>query len=212
LKALHVLTAACALAAASALAGAPPVPTVIPHGTLDYRKADAGTYRLDPNHTAVLAHVSHAGFSISLFRFGKSEATLQWNPDDFGKCKLEAKVETVSIATPVAGFARQLAGKDYLKSAQFPEATFVSTAFHQTDATHGTVDGNFTLMGVTKQVTFKVTLIGAGPGFAGGPIMGHVIGIHAETAIDPQDYGISPLIPSPISVDTEFDKPDSKRG
>lgn len=206
------LAIACALAGASALAGTPP--PAIPHGTQDYRNADAGTYRLDPNHTAVLARVSHLGFSFSVFRFGRTQATLQWNPDDPVKCHLTAKVETASIATPVKGFARLLSGNAYLKSAQFPEATFVSTAFHRTDATHGTVDGNFTLMGVTKPVTFHVTLIGAGPGFAGGPVMGHVIGVHAETSIDPQDYALGPFLTAPIaiSVDTEFDKPDSKHG
>ncbi len=209
-----LLMPACVLAGASALAGTTLTPAMVPHGTPDYRKADAGVYRLDPNHTAVLARVSHMGFSISVFRFGKSQATLQWNPDDPAKCHLTAAVETASIATPVKGFARLLSGNGYLKSARFPEATFVSTAFHKTDAMHGTVDGNFTLKGVTRPVTFRVTLIGAGPGFAGGPVMGHVIGIHAETLIDPQDYSLGPFFTAPIeiSVDTEFDKPGSKRG
>src|SRR5581483_9919577 len=115
------LAIACALAGVSALAGTPP--PAIPHGTQDYRNSDAGTYRLDPNHTAVLARVSHLGFSFSVFRFGRTQATLQWNPDDPVKCHLTAKVETASIATPVKGFARLLSGNAYLKSAQFPEAT-----------------------------------------------------------------------------------------
>ena len=71
------------------------------------------------------------------------------------------------------------------------------------------VDGKFTLMGKTVPLTFDVTLIGAGPGFAGSPAMGHVIGIHAETAINPQDFGMSPFFKTPIQlvIDTEFDKP-----
>ncbi len=74
----------------------------------------------------------------------------------------------------------ELSGAKYLNSAAFPQATFVATTFHPTDATHGKVDGTFTLMGKTKPVTFDVMLVGAGPGF------GHArMGIHAETAINP---------------------------
>ena len=44
---------------------------------------------------------------------------------------LSAKVETASITSNVKGFGEQLAGDEYLKSREFPEATFVSTAFRQ---------------------------------------------------------------------------------
>jgi polyisoprenoid-binding protein YceI len=110
--------------------------------------------------------------------------------------------------TNVAGFAEELQGPQYLKSAQYPDATFTSTAFRQQDATHGKVEGSMTLMGKTFPVTFDVSLVGAGPGFAGAPVMGHVIGIHAETAIDPKIIGFPPFFAAPIqiAIDTEFDK------
>jgi polyisoprenoid-binding protein YceI len=182
-------------------------PMVLPHGQKDYKLAIAGTYTLDPNHVGVVARVSHMGFSLSVFRFGTVKATLNWDPAAPEKSKLMATVQTDSIESNVAGFAQQLAGPEYLKSATYPEATFVSTAFHKTDATHGKVDGQFTLLGKTVPVTFDVTLVGAGPGFAGGPTMGHVIGIHAETAINPQQFGMSPFFVEPIQlvIDTEFD-------
>lgn len=194
-----------------ALAGAEPAappPMVIPHGQKDVRLATAGTYTLDPNHLAIIAHVSHLGFSMSAFRFGKAEATLEWDPKAIAKSRLTATVETGSIATNVPGFAEELQGEQYLNAAKYPLATFVSTAFRQKDATHGKVDGTLSLMGKTMSVTFTVTLVGAGPGFAGGPVMGHVIGIHAETRIDPHAIGLPPILSAPIelAIDTEFDK------
>jgi polyisoprenoid-binding protein YceI len=190
-------------------APAPKAPMVIPMGQHDYKLATPGTYTLDPNHIGLIARVSHLGFSISIFRFGKVAATLEWNPADVSKSKLSATVQTASIESNVPGFAEELQGDEYLKSAKYPEATFVSTAFRKTDAQHGKVDGKFTLMGKTVPVTFDVTLVGAGPGFAGSPQMGHVIGIHAEGAINPQDFGMSPFFKTPIQlvIDTEFDKP-----
>ena len=124
-------------------------PFVIPHGQKDIGLAPSGTYTLDPNHVGVIARVSHVGFSLSVFRFDRASATLEWNHDAPTKSKLKASVEVGSITTNVAGFAAQLAGDKYLNASKYPAATFVSSAFHQLDATHGKVDGEFTLMGRT---------------------------------------------------------------
>lgn len=195
---------------ASALAADAPPPMKIPFGQKDLTTVDGGTYTMDQNHMGILAHVSHLGFSVSVFRFGAAKATLDWDAKDHAKSKLSATVETNSIETNVPGFADELQGDKFLNAKKFPEATFVSTAFRQTDALHGDVDGNFTLLGVTKPVTFHVSLVGAGPGFAGGPQMGHVIGIHAETSINAGDYGLPHIVsmqPLELTIDTEFDKP-----
>jgi polyisoprenoid-binding protein YceI len=195
---------------ASALAADATPPMKIPLGQKDLSTVDGGTYTMDPNHMGILAHVSHLGFSVSVFRFGAAKATLDWDAKDHAKSKLSATVETNSIETNVPGFAEELQGDQYLDAKKFPEATFVSTAFRQTDAQHGDVDGNFTLRGVTRPATFHVSLVGAGPGFAGGPQIGHVIGIHAETAINGADYGLPHILsmqPIELTIDTEFDKP-----
>jgi len=183
-------------------------PAYIPLGQKDVTLATAGTYTLDPSHVSVEARVSHIGFSISIFRFGKAAATLQWDPKAIAKSKLDATVETSSLITNVAGFAEELQGDKYLNAAKYPQAIFVSTAFRRTDPMHGKVDGRLSLMGKTLPVTFEVTLIGAGPGFAGGADMGHVIGIHAETAVDPHKLGLAAIFSTPIAIviDTEFDK------
>ncbi len=182
-------------------------PFVIPHGTKDYRQAVAGQYTLDVNHVGVVARVSHLGFSVSIFRFDKATGTLDWDPAAPTKSRLSATVETGSIQTNVPGFAADLAGPKYLNAGAFPLATFVSTAFRKRDATHGKVEGQFTLKGKTVPLTFDVTLIGAGLGFAGGPVMGHVIGIHAEGRIDPTQFDMGPFFKEPIElvIDTEFD-------
>jgi polyisoprenoid-binding protein YceI len=202
------LTAPQALGAAAEKTPTLPPGFVVPTGTKDATKAIAGNYGLDPNHVAVLARVSHIGFSISVFRFEKVSASLHWDPKNVAASKVSATVQTGSITTNVPGFAEQLKGAEYLNAAKFPKATFVSTAFVQKDATHGTVRGNFTLRGKTVPVTFAVTLVGAGPGFAGSMEMGHVIGMHAETNINPKDFGLPAMFDQPIGIviDTEFDR------
>lgn len=170
----------------------------------DLGLATAGTYSLDEAHTAVLARVSHLGYSHSVFRFDRAKGKLVWDPSAIEKSALEASVETASITSNVKGFAEELAGEKFLNARQFPQATFVSTAFKPVDRTRGTVEGRFTLMGKTRPITFDVSLGGAGKGFEGKPRLG----LTAVATIAPQDYGLPPMFTDPIQIviDTEFEK------
>jgi polyisoprenoid-binding protein YceI len=202
---LMLLLLAAGPAVAVAQSNAPPgLPPGVYMGEPDYKQATAGTYALDPDHASVIARVSHLGYSYSIFRFERLSATLGWDPANTAGGSLSAKVETASITSNVKGFSEQLAGDEFLKSKAFPEATFVSTAFRQTSASRGKVDGTFTLMGKTRPVTFDVELVGAGKGFTGQPRMG----MTARASINPVDFGLLPLLGDAIDivVDAEFQR------
>lgn len=173
-------------------------------GEADYKQAPAGSYTLDPDHASVIARVSHLRYSWSVFRFDRISGTLKWDPANTANSSITAKVETASITSNVKGFAQDLAGDNFLKSAAFPEATFVSTAFRQMSTRRGKVDGQLTLMGKTKPVTFDVELVGAGRGFADRPR----IGASVKGSINPVDFGLPPLLGDAIEIviDVEFQK------
>jgi polyisoprenoid-binding protein YceI len=185
-----------------------PAPAALPPGVFaaerDIALATAGAYALDESHAAVIVRVSHLGYSQSVFRFDRVKGSLTWDPAAIEKSQLSASVDTASIASNVKGFADELTGDNFLKSKAFPQATFVSTSFKPTDKTRGKVEGQFTLLGKTKPVTFDVELGGAGKGFGGKPR----IGVHAVATINPQDYGLPPFFTDPIQIqiDTEFEK------
>lgn len=184
-------------------------PEDVPHGKPDYHLSQAGDYRLDPAHTAVIARVLHLGFSYSVFRFDEVSGTLVWNPDDPARNRLVAEVQIGSIQTPVKGFA-EVIKRDYLNAAAHPVARFVSDGFAVESAGTGTVSGQLTLMGQTHPTTFAVDLVGAGKGYTGdengNPIIRDLIGVHAETQIDPQAYGMNGFFtaPIPLVIDAEF--------
>jgi polyisoprenoid-binding protein YceI len=174
----------------------------MPVAAHDYHAALPGKYVVDAKHTGLIARIPHLGFSYSIFRFQTVGGTLSWDPANPGADALNVTVDPKSIVTgPVDGFSDEIDAK-FLKVAQFPTATFVSTAFHPTSATHGTVEGDLTLLGVTKHVSFDVDLVGAGKGFRGP-----VIGVTARTLLDPKTYGLPAFITGPIelTIDTEFD-------
>ena len=199
--ALGLILANAGTAHAACPAGLPPGVACGEHSAAE---ALAGTYALDPMHAAVIAKVSHIGYSKSVFRFDKVKGDLAWQPAALDKTKLSVTVETASIVTNVPGFAAEI-GDKFINAKGFPKATFVSTAFRQTGPTHGQVDGQFTLMGKTRPVTFDVELVGAGKGF-GKPRMG----VEASTRINTADFGLPAIFGESIElvVDAEFAKTD----
>ncbi len=202
MKTFALTSAACALALGLGASVQAQLPPGVFAGEHDYRLAPPGTYPLDAGHTAVIAKVSHIGYGLSVFRFDRVDGVLEWTPGQPTRSSLKVSVDVASISTPVPGFARELAGDGYLKAGTYPTATFVSTNFRQTDASHGQVTGQFTLMGQTRPLTFNVELVGAGKGFMGHPR----IGVEAHATINPQDYGIPPMLSAPIQlvIDAEF--------
>jgi polyisoprenoid-binding protein YceI len=173
-------------------------------GEADYKQAPAGTYAVDPDHASVIARVSHLRYSWSIFRFDKVSGTMKWDPANPANSSITAKVETASITSNVKGFAQELSSDNFLKSTAFPEATLVSSAFRPMSTRRGKVDGQLTLMGKTRPVTFDVELVGAGKGFADRPR----IGVSARGTINPVDFGLPPLFGDAIEIvlDVEFQK------
>lgn len=195
--------AAGASAPASAQGTCPPgVPAGVFCGERKLEHATAGTYAIDADHASVIARVSHIGYSYTVFRFDRIAGTLTWDPAAIASSKITASVRTESITSNVKGFASELAGPTFLNAPKFPEITFASTAFKQTDATSGKIDGQLTLLGKTAPVTFDASLVGAGKGFGGQPRLG----VHASGWIKPQEFGMPIMFTEPIEIvmDIEF--------
>jgi polyisoprenoid-binding protein YceI len=199
---LIALVLAGVSSAASAQGVCPPgVPAGIFCGEAKAEHAASGDYVLDSDHSAVLARVSHIGYSYSVFRFDEVEGTLSWDAASPARSSMTMAVKTASISTPVKDFAAALRGEQFMNVTKFPDARFVSTAFKPVDATTGKVEGNLTLLGKSVPVVFDVVLVGAGKGF-GSPR----IGATARTWIKPGDFGMLPAFDRPIEIvaDVEF--------
>ena len=115
---------------------------------------------------------------------------------------LNVTIDPKSVATPVGtAFAEEIAGERFLKSGLFPAITFVSKSFAATDAAHGKVTGDLTLLGVTKPVTLDTELVGTG---AGG--RGPVIGVSARGQFNPNDFGLTLTIPNaPVLLELDVE-------
>jgi polyisoprenoid-binding protein YceI len=79
-----------------------------------------------------------------------------------------------------------LRSSDFFDVTTFPTATFRSTAV-QWNATSGSVDGDLTIVGVTRPVTLEATFVGAVRDLSGGHRA--IFSAHAE--LNREDWGLT---------------------
>lgn len=119
------------------------------------------SYTLDPTHTYPSFHVEHWGLSKMHGRFDKT--TGKFTFDRAAKTgSTELTIDTASLTTgdSVKGNRPQsrddhLKGADFFNVKEFPTMTFKSTKVTFAGDLPATVEGNLTLLGVTKPVTLK---------------------------------------------------------
>jgi polyisoprenoid-binding protein YceI len=138
------------------------------------------TYTIDQEKSLVVVRVFKGGIAAGLahdhaIQAKTFEGTLVYDPDDVTKSKVEVTVQAASLiadppelvkkfklpSSPSASDRKtveaNLKSEDQLWVEKYPTITFVSTGFKKLEkATYLT--GKFTLRGVTKKVTFLVTL------------------------------------------------------
>ncbi|HUY68683.1 MAG TPA: YceI family protein [Alphaproteobacteria bacterium] len=184
------------------------VPHALADAGADIGKMPSGTYQLDPNHASITFKIDHLGFSHFTGRFDKMEATLAFDSATPEKSALDVTVYPNSIDTNDPKLDEILRTENWFNVIKFPRATFRSTKIARTGPTTGTVTGDFTLLGVTHQLTLDVTLIGAG---ARPMDNKKVIGFSATGSFDRAQYGLSNLVPLvgnkvTLQIEAEFDK------
>jgi polyisoprenoid-binding protein YceI len=198
--ALAALTLAIPLAAAAAPSAGGSA------GGLDF---PAGHYVLDPRHASLVARVVHMGVSRYTLRFNALDASFDYNPARPEATRLTASVDPASLDVN-ADYGKQFA-EEFLSVSKFAKATFVATQMQTTGDGQGTMTGDLTLMGVTKPVTFNVTLVGAGHEVLPIPFGRHAAGFEAIATIKRSDFGstyLNNLVGDEVTlqIEAEFEK------
>jgi polyisoprenoid-binding protein YceI len=151
------------------------------------------TYKLDPNHTNVIAQWSHFGFSNPSANFGQADGTLVYDADNVGASSVEVRLPLSGLDSFVADFDEHLKSADFFDAAKFPAATFKSTRVESAGEGKLKVTGDLTIKGITKPVVLDVTLNKA----AEQPMAKRqAIGFDATATIKRSDFDVAKYVPN----------------
>lgn len=153
--------------------------------------AEPVTYALEGNHTFERFSYSHMGFSTQLSRFDRSTGTITY--DAAAKtASVDVTIDTKSVSTGSALFNEHIQGADFLDTANYPTATFKSTAVKFDGDRPVSIAGNLTIKGITRPVTLTVTAFHAGV----HPMMKkNMIGADATAQIKRSDFNAGKYAP-----------------
>jgi polyisoprenoid-binding protein YceI len=113
----------------------------------------AGTWKLDPTHSAVTFSVRHLAISKVRGAFESFDVTVV-TAEDPTQSTIEASIDMASVNTNQVDRDNHLKTGDFFLIEEYPTMNFVSTSI-AADGEDLTIEGNLTLRGVTKPITLK---------------------------------------------------------
>jgi polyisoprenoid-binding protein YceI len=120
------------------------------------------TYNVDPIHSFANFSVDHIGFSTLFGRFDKSSGKFTIDPQA-KTASVEMTIDAASVDTgdrDRGGRARSrdehLRSADFFNVAEFPTMTFRSTTVKFSGDNPSEIEGQFTMLGVTRPLTLKL--------------------------------------------------------
>jgi polyisoprenoid-binding protein YceI len=152
-----------------------------------YAVAPGGDYNIDPAHSIIGFSIRHLEINWVEGRFKDFKGTVHYDEKDVTKSSVEFTAKVESIDTGVEPRNAHLRTADFFDVAKYPEMTFKSTRVECKGKDSYVLQGDFTLKGVTKQISLPFTITGA----IKDPWGNTRFGINAQTKINRRDYGVN---------------------
>lgn len=149
--------------------------------------ATAKTYDIDIVHSHIAFFIDHLGFAKVIGTANDFSGSFTFDAANPEASTLSATVKVASIDTNSAQRDSDIQGADWFNATEFPDITFLGTAFARTGSSTGTITGDLTIAGVSKSVTLDVTYNKEGE----NPWSGlYFAGFSARTTIKRSDFGM----------------------
>jgi polyisoprenoid-binding protein YceI len=161
----------------------------------------AGTYKVESNHTLARFTVNHFGFNDFFGVIPGASGTMSLNPKSLATTKLEISLPVSAISTTNSTLDGELKSADWLDAAQYPTIRFVSDKVVQTGPRSARISGTITMHGVSKPLTLDATLGGAGV----NPMdKAYTVGFSATGKLNRSDFGVTKYVPA-VSDEVRLD-------
>jgi len=119
--------------------------------------ASAAVLKTDPAKTTVSAVFKQMNVPVEA-KFKKHNIVIDYNAAAPDASKATVEIETASLDVGDAEMNKEVAKKEWFNSAQFPKASFVSSAIKSAGAGKLNVTGKLTIKGKAADVTFPITV------------------------------------------------------
>jgi polyisoprenoid-binding protein YceI len=145
----------------------------------------AETYTIDEAHSRIGFSIRHFVINRVQGSFTKFSGTVVYDPANYINCSVRGVIDAESINTSNEKRDSDLRGTNFFDTGKYPEITFEST---HVDGKQGSlnVSGKLTLHGVTREITFPITVSGPVKDLWGK----QRIGISGQFVINRRDFGI----------------------
>lgn len=146
------------------------------------------TWNIDPAHSVAEFKVKHMMISNVKGRFAKLSGALFLDESDLANSRVEVSVEAASIQTGDEQRDAHLKSADFFDVEKFPTLTFKSNGIRIVRDGELSVEGDLTIHGVTRKVSFAVE----GPTPPSKDPWGNTrVAISATTKINRKDFGLA---------------------
>ena len=156
--------------------------------TLAAPQVSTTTWNIDPAHSVAEFKVKHMMISNVKGQFAKVSGRLTLDESELANSRIEALIEAASIETRDAQRDAHLKSPDFFDVEKFPTLSFKSTRITLIRDGELAVEGNLTIRGVTRKLTFNVE----GPTPPAKDPWGNTrVGVSATTKINRKDFGLT---------------------
>ncbi len=146
------------------------------------------TWNIDPVHTTAEFKVRHMMITNVKGHFKPVSGVIIVDEADITKSHVEASIDAASIDTREPDRDAHLRSAEFLDVEKFATLTFTSTRVTRAGQSNLEVEGDLTIHGVTRKVTFLVE----GPTPPGKDPWGNIrIGLSASTKINRKEFGLN---------------------
>ncbi len=161
----------------------------------------AQQWKVDKAHSKVGFTVTHLMLSEVDGNFKNFDATITSSKDDFTDAVFEISADISSVSTDNEMRDGHLKKADMFDAEKFPKFTFKSTSITKLDGKKYKLAGNLTLKGVTKPVTFDLTLNGVGKNMR---TQKPIAGFKLSGTIKRTDFGVGGMPDAVVSEEVEI--------
>jgi|ERR1051326_4968985 polyisoprenoid-binding protein YceI len=123
-------------------------------------RAQTTNYTLDKNHSRLSFTATHFGISHVEGNFKNFDATLKTSKEDMSDAVIEMSADAATINTEVEMRDKDLRSSNWLDVEKFPKIIFKSSSFKPLGGKKYQLEGNISIHGITRFVSFDVTYNG----------------------------------------------------